>query len=217
VGKVDLFNQGPKGYIFTKFGVREIDKKKEYPKNYTGSFDDPLSVKILNEEADIVCTNPPFSRAIEFWKMLIDSGKRFIIISNITNVLNTAYIHYFKNNKVWAGYNGVDSYLSPRRELTSAAGHWYTNVPIKNRPKHRLLKIMPLKDIPAEYKKYDDSKTLLVANGYIPSDYKKPFAVSARPILNGLLEKGYEIIHDKRYTPYINGKECFAMVLVKKV
>ena len=24
-----------------------------------------------------------------------------------------------------------------------------------------------------------------------------------------LLEKGYEIIQDKRYTPYINGKECF--------
>jgi hypothetical protein len=148
--------------------------------------------------------------------MLIESGKRFIIISNITNVLNTAYIHYFKNNKVWAGYNGVDSYLSPQKELTSAAGHWYTNVPIKNRPKHRLLKIMPLKDIPAGYTEYDDSKTLLIANGYIPSDYKKPFAVSARSILNGSLEKGYEIVQDKRYTPYINGKEGFARVLVKK-
>jgi hypothetical protein len=31
----------------------------------------------------------------------------------------------------------------------------------------------------------------------------KPFAVSARPILNGLLEKGYKIVQSKRYTPYI--------------
>jgi hypothetical protein len=173
-------------------------------------------VKILNEEADIVCTNPPFSRAIEYWKMLIESGKQFIIISNITNAVNTAYIPYFKAGKVWAGYNEVDWYLTPKRELTRAAGFWYTNIKIKNRPKYSRLKIIPLAKIPAEHKKHDDSKILLVANGYIPSDYKKPFAVSVRAILNGLLEKGYEIIQDKRYTPYINGKEGFARVLVKK-
>jgi hypothetical protein len=216
VGKVNLFNQGPKGCIFTKFGFREIDMKKEYPKNYTGSFDDSLSVKILNEEADIVCTNPPFSRAIEYWKMLIESGKRFIIISNITNAVNTAYIPYFKEGKVWAGYNRVDEYLNPKREIVRASGTWYTNVPIKNRPKYNHLKIVPLAKIPAKYKKYDDSKMLIVDNCYIPSDYKKPFAVSARAMLNGLLEKGHKIIQDKRYTPYINGKEGFARVLVQK-
>ena len=211
-GKVDLFNQGPKGYIFTSNGFREF----EYPKGYSGSFDDPLSLKILHEEADIVCTNPPFSRAIDYWRTMIESGKRFIIISNISNAVNTAYIPYFKDNKVWAGYNEVDWFLNPKREITRAAGHWYTNFPIKNRPKHELLKIMPLKSIPAKYKSHDDSKTLIVDNCYIPSDYKKPFAVSARAILNGLLEKGYEIIQDKRYTPYKDGKECFARVLVKK-
>ena len=76
---------------------------------------------------------------------------------------------------------------------------------------------MPLKDIPAKEKKYDDHKTLLISHGYIPSDYKKPFAVSARPILNGLLEKGYEIVDDSQYFPYVNGKKCFGRVLVKKV
>ena len=157
-GKVDLFNQGPKGYIFTKYGFNEIDKKKEYPKNFTGSFDDPLSLKILHDEADIVCTNPPFSRAIDFWKTIIESGKRFIIISNITNPITLAFVPYFRNGKAWAGHNRVDWYLTPKRELTEAAGHWYTNIPIKNRPKHKQLKIMPLKDIPEKYKKYDDSK-----------------------------------------------------------
>ena len=74
-----------------------------------------------------------------------------------------------------------------------------------------------MEDIPAGYKKYDDSKMLIVDNSYIPNDYKKPFAVSTRPILNGLLEKGYKIVQDKRYTPYINGKERFARVLVQKI
>jgi predicted GIY-YIG superfamily endonuclease len=66
-GGLDIFNQGKKGYIytyiFTKNGFEGI---KEYPKGYDGSFDNPLSLKILNEEADIVCTNPPFSKAKEY-------------------------------------------------------------------------------------------------------------------------------------------------------
>lgn len=213
-GPVDLFNQGSKAYVFTKDGFSE---RKDFPKNYSGSFDDPLSLKILNEEADIVCTNPPFSRAIDYWKIIIESKKKFIIISNIANVLTPAYIPYFKNNLVWAGYNRVDNFLTPKRELTRAAGHWYTNFSIKNRPKYKNLKIIPLKDIPEKYKKYDDSKILLVDHNYIPSDYKKPFAVSSRSILNGILEKGYKIFGDKEYYPYINEKKCFGRILLQKI
>jgi len=217
-GGIDLFNQGAKGYvfiyIFTKDGFEAI---KEYPKNYDGSFDHPHSLKILNEDADIVCTNPPFSRAADYWKITIGSGKKFIIISNITNVKNQPYMSYFKENRVWAGYNRVDYYLNPKKQLVDAAGHWYTNIPIKNRPKYSHLKIVPLNEIPEKYKQYDDSKILLVDNCYIPSNYKKPFAVSVRPILNGLLEKGYKYIQDKEYVPYINGKRKFGKVLVQKV
>jgi hypothetical protein len=236
-GVVDLFNQGAKGYIFTKDGVERIRERKEFLPGYTGSFDDPISLKILNDDADIVCTNPPFSRAIDYWKIIITSGKKFLIISNIINVLNTAYLPYFKDNKAWPGYNRVDRFLTPKKELTSAAGHWYTNIPIQNRPHYKLLKIIPLKDIPDKYKKYDDAGLLLVDNCYIPSNYEKPFAVSARPILNGLLEKGYKIINDKQFTPYINdkptwsrtivmtesyvahinGKKCFRRLLVQKI
>ena len=210
-GTVDLFSQGAKGYIFTTNGYRELD----YPTGYNGSFDHPLSLELL-KESDIVCTTPPFSRAIDYWRITIGSGKKFIIISNVTNPITPAFIPYFKENKVWAGFNAVDWFLNPKRELTRAAGHWYTNFPIKDRPKHQLLKFVPLKNIPATHQKIDDSKKLVVDKGYIPSDYKKPFAVSARTILNGLLEKGYEIIQDTQYFPYINGKKCFGRVLVQK-
>ncbi|MCC6866494.1 MAG: GIY-YIG nuclease family protein [Ignavibacteria bacterium] len=212
-GDVDLFNQGTKGYVFRKEGYKEF---KEYPEGYSGSFDDPLSLKILKEDTDIVCTNPPFSKATDYWKITLKSGKKFLIISNITNPITPAFIPYFKNNQVWAGYNRIDYFLNPKKELVEAAGHWYTNIPIKNRPKYKNLKIIPLKDIPIEYKKYDDSKCLVVDKGYIPNDYKKPFAVSARPILNGLLEKGYKIILDTQYFPYEKGKKKFGRVLVQK-
>jgi hypothetical protein len=211
-GGADLFNQGVEGYVFTREGFTVL---KTHYKKYTGSFDDPLSLKILAEEADIVCTNPPFSRSIDYWKIVIGSGKQFLIISNIAIVLTAAYIPYFKNGQVWAGYNEVDWFLNYKKELVRAAGYWYTNLPVTDRPKYKQLKIMPLEEIPAKYKEYDDSKMLLVHKGYIPSGYEAPFAVSVRPILNGLLEKGYEIVQEKQYRPYINGKEVFARVLVR--
>ncbi|WP_367400801.1 hypothetical protein [Brachyspira pilosicoli] len=43
----------------------------------------------------MVCTNPPFSRAIDYWNIVIGSGKKFLIISNITNCKNDKYIPYF--------------------------------------------------------------------------------------------------------------------------
>jgi len=215
----DLFNQGAKGYIFTKEGYSEIkdyDKLKVYPEGYNGSFDHPLSLEILKKDADIVCTNPPFSRATDYWKTIIDSGKKFLIISAQTNFVTPAFIPYFKEKKAWGGFNRVDWFKNPKKEIVSNPCFWYTNIKIKNRPRYKHLKIMPLKEIPEKYKKYDDSKTLLVDNCYIPNDYKKPFAVSNHPIFNGLLEKGYNIYKDNQYFPYINGKKCFGRVLVQK-
>jgi len=216
----DLFDQGTRGYVFTKKGYKEIGeydyRENEKPK-YDGSFDHPYSIKLLNEEADIVCTNPPFSRSIDYWNLLINSKKKFIIISNIANPITKAFIHYFKDKKVWAGYNEIDWFLTPKRELTRAAGYWYTNIKIKNRPRYKQLKIIPLKEIPDKYKVIDDNKMLLVDNGYIPSDYKKEFAVSARTILNGILEKGYEIIEKNyAYVPQLKGNEKFRRVIIKK-
>lgn len=212
-GQMDLFQAGAKGYIFTKEGVQEMTAA---PKGYTGCFEDPLSLKILKEEADIVCTNPPFSKAIDYWRTVINSGKKFLIISNITNCITHAFVHYFINKQVWAGYNSVDWYMNPKREPVRAAGHWFTNIKITNRTKVNNLKFVPLDEIPDRFKKYDDNGILCVDNNYIPADYNEPFAVSTRPILNGILEKGYKIISDKQFFPYINGKQKFRRVLIQK-
>lgn len=212
--KADLFNAGTKGYIFTKEGASEIYRT---PLNYTGSFDEFESLKILKEEADIVCTNPPFSRAVEYWQILMRSKKKFIIISNVTNCINTGFIPYFADKKAWAGYNSVDWYLNPKRIPVRAAGHFFTNFPIKDRPTKKRLKFMPLDEIPDAYRVFDDSGTLLVDRSYIPNDYDRPFAVSARQILNGVLECGYKITLKEQYVPYINSKKKFARVLIQKI
>lgn len=211
--KQDLFNSRTNGYIFTKQGVSETIHT---PQGYTGGFEEAESLRILNEEADIVCTNPPFSKAAEYWRLLIKSKKKFIIISNIVNCVNTTFIDYFANKKVWAGYTYVDWYLNPKRIHVRAPGHFFTNFPIKNRPAIKRLKFLPLNAIPNRYKNYDDSGTLLVDNNFIPSDYGKPFAVSTRQILNGILECGYKICFKKTYLPYIQAKVKFGRVLIQK-
>ncbi|WP_240329146.1 adenine-specific methyltransferase EcoRI family protein, partial [Helicobacter suis] len=173
-------------------------------------------LRILNEEADIVCTNPPFSRAIEYWQILIKSKKKFIILSNVTLPISTACIPYFAQNKVRPGFNSVYWYLNPKRQLVRAAGHFFTNFAIKNRSNIARLKFVPLEEIPDVYKRFDDSGTLLVDNNYIPNDYDLPFAVSARQILNGVLECGFKVAVAKEYTPYVEGKRKFKRVLLCK-
>ena len=48
----------------------EIEIKREG--DFDGSFMHPKSIKILNEEADIVCTNHPWSLTQQYYKILFD-------------------------------------------------------------------------------------------------------------------------------------------------
>ncbi|BCZ17168.1 hypothetical protein NHP190003_04500 [Helicobacter sp. NHP19-003] len=137
----DLFNAGARGYIFTKEGAHEI---KHTPPNYRGGFEEAESLRILHEEANIVCTNPPFSRAIEYWDLLIKSKKKFLILGNIINCVSTWCIPYFAKKQVWAGFDEVHWYLNPKRQPVRAGGAWFTNLPIKNRPNKSRLKFLPL-------------------------------------------------------------------------
>ncbi|WP_104638510.1 adenine-specific methyltransferase EcoRI family protein [Helicobacter bizzozeronii] len=211
--KQDLFNAGARGYIFTKEGAQEF---KLSPPNYNGGFEEAESLRILNEEADIVCTNPPFSRAIEYWQIIIKSKKKFIILSNVTIPISTAFIPYFAKKKAWAGYHSVDWFLTPKRQVVRAAAHFFTNFPIKNRANIARLKFLPLEQIPDSYKRFDDSGMLLVDHSYIPTDYDLPFAVSTNPILNGVLECGFKVAVAKEYTPCVEGKRKFKRILICK-
>ena len=130
-GKVDLFNAGTQGYIFTKDGASEM---KETPKGYNGGFEEAESLRILNEEADIVCTNPPFSRGIEYWQFLIASKKKFIIISNITNCVHSWFIQHLADKKAWAGFNSVDWYLNPKRNPGASSRTFFYKFSYKRSP-----------------------------------------------------------------------------------
>lgn len=212
-GQTDLFNSGAKGYVFTKSGAKELITTE---RGYTGSFDDPLSLKILREEADVVCTNPPFSRSLDFWKLMISSGKKFLFLSNESCAVTSSYIKLLREKKIWPGYHSVYTYLNPKREIVRAAGRWYTNLDVGIRPGLKNIKFLKLDEIPDKYKCFDDNGVLVVNNSYIPIDYEDQFAVSCAPVLNGVLDNGFEISNNSSYRPVIGGKIKFSRVLIKK-
>jgi hypothetical protein len=152
-----------------------------------------------------------------FFIFFYESGKKFLIISSFLSITTVGYLNHLYQKKVWPGYNRVDCFFNPRKELRAIPTHWFTNLPINDRPKYKRLKIIPLNDIPEKYKEFDDAGTLLVNDCYIPNNYKHPFAVSVNPIFNGLLDKGYKIVQGNEYYSYIKGKKKYARILVQKI
>ena len=68
-----------------------------------GDFKSEECVEFL-KEADIVCTNPPFSLFREYVPLLFKYNKKFLIIGNINNITYHEIIPLIKQQKMWCGY-----------------------------------------------------------------------------------------------------------------
>ncbi len=214
-GLSDIFNIGETiGMIYTFDGKPPVKIKREA--DFNGSFYDKKSIDILNNEADIVCTNHPWSLTPLFYKILFASKKKFLVISNSGIVLIPSFFNAVKMHKIKA-IKRCENYLKGSTRLPArATGAWMTNLNYKRKP---YKKLMPLKDIPRKEIEIDDNGILNVNNGYIPNDYDKEFAISSAPIIGGILEFGFEVVkapNKTTYTPYINGVKKYDRLLIKK-
>lgn len=211
-GLTDIFNVGETiGLIYTFDGKPPVKIKREA--GFDGSFYDKKSIDILNNEADIVCTNHPWSMTNLFYQILLKSRKKFLVVSGADRVLTTFFVKYIKNHSV-KSVKYCKKFLKGKLRVPAwANGAWMTNLEYKRKPYKRLL---PMKEIPKDKIKIDDNGILNFNDCYIPSDYNKEFAVSLGPITNGILELGYEIVGNKEYYPYFNTKKQFARLLIKK-
>ena len=70
-----------------------------------GDFRSDACIELL-KEADIVCTNPPFSLFRQYVAQLVEYEKQFIIIGNINCITYKEIFPLIKENKMWPGYNG---------------------------------------------------------------------------------------------------------------
>ena len=105
----------------------------------------------LLKEADIVCTNPPFSLFREYLEQLVEYKKDFIIIGNMNAAHTKNIFPLFRDNKIWYGASihsgGVDFRLpedisfysenvfekNGKHYINLAGIRWYTNLDISYR------------------------------------------------------------------------------------
>ena len=143
-------------------GNNEVDDEEIAVKELegNGSFDSPECLSLL-EEADIVVTNPPFSRFLDFLPLLINRGKKFLILGNNFHAKAKEIFPYFKANQLWLGYNygnmnftvpdhyrleGNRAWVDENGQKWHSLGNivWYTNLEVRKRHEKLML-----------YKRYD--------------------------------------------------------------
>jgi hypothetical protein len=176
--------------------------------NFHGSYSEKECMDIANNEADIIITNPPFSKFEHFFKCMLSTGKDVICLGSKTAVQYTWTKELWNNNKIFVLPNRFDWFLTPTYKKKNAVALTYTNI----KQDHKTDKIKPLKEIP---KQYYDSKGMLVVDNFVPSDYYKPFAISVSPIQRGVLNSGYKLLQCS-YRPVVDNKYKFKRTIIVK-
>jgi hypothetical protein len=148
-----------------------------------------------------------------YYKFISESKKKFLLVSGADRVLTTYFVKFIKQKKIKSIKYCKKFFKGKLHVPAWANGAWFTNLDYKRKP---YKKLMPMKEIPKKEIEIDDNGILNFNNCYIPNDYEKEFAVSLGPITNGILECGFEVIGNKEYYPYFNGRKQFARLLIKK-
>ena len=158
-----------------------------------GDFRSDECIEIL-KRADIVVTNPPFSRFREYVAQLIKHKKRFLIIGNQNAIATREIFKLIKENKLWLGasiHSGDREFGVPDNYPLKAAGfrvgengrkfirvkgiRWFTNLDYKKR--HEDL-ILYKKYNKMDYPKFDNYNAINVDKTKdIPMDYEDVMGV----------------------------------------
>lgn len=101
-----------------------------------GDFASEECVKLL-DEADIVVTNPPFSKFREFVALLMEHKKQFLIIGNMNAITYKEIFPLIKENKLWLGRTSPKEFVQPDG-TTKKFGNicWFTNLPTEKREEY---------------------------------------------------------------------------------
>ena len=89
---------------------------RKYIKDDDGDFRTSGAFKTLLEQCNIVVTNPPFSLFREFMTAVINSGKKFIILGNMNQILTKDLFQYVADGRLWWGpsiYSGDRTFRVP--------------------------------------------------------------------------------------------------------
>ena len=172
-----------KGKIFTLTRDKTDDKKiniEDLEWHYLKGDGDFRSdeIKKLRDEADIIITNPPFSKFREFLAWIVEANKQFLIIGNMNAITYKEVFPLIKANKIWLGVSsGAREYIKPDGTFQKMGNTiWFANIDHGRR--HQNFPLMAETDVikfgtKKPFLKYDNYDAIEVSSvKYIPSDYK---------------------------------------------
>ena len=156
------YDMGEGAFVYEYDGVNELVQKLAG----NGDFRSPECIAYL-QEADIVCTNPPFSLFREYVKQLMNYGKKFLIIGNKNAVTYKEIFPYIKEGILKTGYKKMgamefklpSTYTLFKREengvkyATLGCISWFTN--LETHKAYNPIKLV---------EKYDPQKHLIYDN-----------------------------------------------------
>lgn len=200
-----------------------------------GDFRSAECVELL-KEADIVCTNPPFSKLRLYVSQLMEHKKKFLIIGNMNAVFYKEIFPLLQENKIWMGakkpYNMkmiipqhlVNEDYKFKYENGDAIADipmvmWFTNLAHKRRKED----ILCYKEYNGEefpkYDNYDAIEVGLVKE--IPKDYMgkmgvpKTFMSKHNPNQFEVLGRDVDMTKDGKGLK-LNGKNVFARFIIQR-
>ncbi len=176
--------------------------------NFHGSYNDNECMYIAKNEADVIITNPPFSKFEHYYKCMLSTKKDVICFGNGAAVQYTWTKELWNSKKISVIPFEFNEFLTPTLKRKRAKTYVYTNI----HQNHTTDKIKPLSEIS---KQYYDEKGILVVDSFVPNDYYKPFAISVSPIKNGIFNSGYKLLQSS-YRPVVNNKYKFKRTIIIK-
>lgn len=150
---------------------RLLTSKKRGVKKLKGD-GDFRSEECINylKQADIVCTNPPFSLFREYVALLMECNKDFLIIGRETSITYKETFNYIANNRAWYGYSHAKEFMRPDGTIKTFGNvAWFTNLDVAKRHEELILYRHYSPEAYPSYYNYDGIDVKSVAD--IPKDY----------------------------------------------
>ncbi len=199
--KSDLFSQAwldPMHRVGYRIEITGKDRCEKIDLQEGGDFRSAECIELL-KEADIVCTNPPFSLFREYIQQLIQYHKKFLVIGNKNAITYKEVFPLLANNEVWLGYTVPNKFVRPDgTETTNMSGlcRWWTNLDTTKRHEDMILYEEYTPEKFPHYDNYDAIEVNKVKS--IPKDY---FGVMGVPItfLDSYNPEQFEIIGSSLY------------------
>ena len=215
--------------------VPDIDEWEQTPMHGNGGFNTPEGLALI-DEADIVVTNPPFSLFREFISVMIEHGKKFLVIGNLNAVTYNEVFPFLRDNEMWMGatyfnggathfiapselydpdkmYNEKNAFFNDKGEFMWRVNgvRWFTNLDHKKRHEEVILY---KKYNEEEYPKYDNYDAINVNKVCdIPLDYNSAMGVPVS-FVDKFCPEQFEII-DRLNSPVINGKSVYKRLIIR--